>query len=482
MDFLLSFWPLETDDTVTMLVVLARCVFAVAFVMNIVPLLIWGERKGASYIQDRPGPNRAPFPIPHPMDLVKIPGRFLANETPLFKPWIEIRAAGLVHTLNDVVKLITKEDIIPGHVEGFYWALAPVVAMTIALTTFIVVPFGDTFLGYDLQVSTIDGGLLFVLALTSLGVYGVMLAGWSSNNKFSLLGGLRSSAQMVSYELAMGLSAVVIFLQTGSVSLTEIARQQSGAIWNWNVFSVFGFIAFVMFWVSAFAETNRTPFDLPEGEAELVAGYHTEYSSLRFALFFMAEYANMIVASAVTATLFFGGYNVPFLDGETLRAYADWVLVAAGGAVPLFLTFAAIAWKRRERPFYKAIPADDPRQREPAFWALAVWPGAAAAHAGIAVAGLLGVASKLSMNFATFGFVENATVFGPDLVALIAQVTALAVKVLIGCWIFIWVRWTVPRFRYDQLMNLGWRYMLPVALVNVFAVATWIIVKHQLFA
>lgn len=436
------------DAMVPYLVVVARCLFAVLFVMNIVPLLIWGERKGAAYIQDRPGPNRAHI--------------------------LGIRAAGLVHTLNDVVKLITKEDVIPSHVNRFYWALAPVIAMSVALVTFIVVPFGDSFMGYQLKVSDIDGGLLFVLAMTSIGVYGVMLAGWASNNKFSLLGGLRSSAQMVSYELAMGLSAVVVFLMSGTVSLSEIALQQSQPLnlfgvvdipaLNWNIFSVPGFVAFVLFWTAAFAECNRTPFDLPEGEAELVAGYHTEYSSLRFALFFMAEYANMIVASAVTATLFFGGYNVPFLDGPTIRAHCDLVLMGAAGAAPVFLVFAFIAWQRRTRPFYQALPADDIRHREPRFWTV-LWIGAALLHLGVAGLGAAGLVSTWS--------------FGPDLVAFVLQVTALAVKVLIGSWIFIWVRWTVPRLRYDQLMNLGWKGMLPVALFNVLLAAVWTVIFHK---
>ncbi|MBM4392440.1 MAG: NADH-quinone oxidoreductase subunit H [Deltaproteobacteria bacterium] len=457
-------------------VVVGRCVFAVAFVMNIVPLLIWGERKGAAYIQDRPGPNRAPLPLPHPLDTPKVLFQLLFGQSPKFKPYVMVRAAGLVHTLNDVVKLAFKEDIAPGHVEKFYWFIAPVIAMTIALCTFAVVPFGDSFLGYNLQVSSMDGGLLFVLAMTSLGVYGIMLAGWSSNNRFSLLGGLRSSAQMVSYELAMGLSAVVVFLSAGSVSLAEISQQQAGPIWNWNVFSPFGALAFILFWVSAFAETNRTPFDLPEGEAELVAGYHTEYSSFRFALFFMAEYANMIVAAAVTATLFFGGYNVPFITGQMLREHADLLVMLAGfGAVPAFLTFAVIAIKRQSRPFYQSIPKDDPRQREPLFFA-SVWGGAAVAHLGLGLLGALGMISG------PLGVEINGTHLGPEVVAFVAQLTALSVKVLIGCWIFIWVRWTLPRFRYDQLMNLGWRYMLPLSLANVFGAAAWIIVKQALFA
>jgi NADH-quinone oxidoreductase subunit H len=442
---------MSLTDLAPYLAVLAKCVFAVGFVMNIVPLLIWAERKGAAYIQDRPGPNRAHI--------------------------LGIRAGGLVHTLNDVVKLIMKEDIVPEHVDKRYWMVAPVIAMTVALCTFIVVPFGDrlsipidggTF-DVALQVSGIDGGLLFVLAMTSLGVYGVMLAGWASNNKFSLLGGLRASAQMVSYELAMGLSATVVFLTAGSVSLTKIAEMQSGPIWNWMVFSVPGFIAFVLFWTAAFAETNRTPFDLPEGEAELVGGYHTEYSSLRFALFFMAEYANMIVASAVTSTLFFGGYNVPFLTGQAIRENANLLLMAAGfGAVPAFLFFASVAWKRRNRPFYQALPADDIRHREPKFFT-AVWLGAAVAHLALGAAGAAGIIGPIGT-------------LGPEIVAFVVQLTALVVKVLFGCWFFIWVRWTVPRFRYDQLMNLGWKVMLPVALANVFLAALWVLAKETLFS
>ncbi len=423
------------------LIALAKCVFSVAFVMQIVPLLIWAERKGAAYIQDRPGPNRAHI--------------------------LGIRAGGLVHTLNDVVKLIMKEDIVPDHVEKGYWAAAPVISMTIALCTFSVVPFGDTLMGQDLIVADIDGGLLFVLAMTGIGVYGVMLAGWASNNKFSLLGGLRASAQMVSYELAMGLSAVVIFLMSGSVSLREIVGQQAGAIWNWNVFSVPGFIAFILFWTAAFAETNRTPFDLPEGEAELVGGYHTEYSSLRFALFFMAEYANMIVASAVTATLFFGGYNVPFLDGVALRENASTLVTLVGfGAVPPLLAFAAIAFKRRNRPFYRELKADDIRHREPLLWT-GLWAALAVAHAGL---GALGLSDMI-----------GSSAVAQDIVALAFQLTSLTVKVLFGCWFFIWVRWTLPRFRYDQLMDLGWKRMLPIALANVFLAAVWLVVKNNLF-
>lgn len=428
-------------------VALAKCAFALAFVMQIVPILIWGERKLSAFIQDRPGPNRA-----HVMG---------------------IRAMGLVHTLNDVVKLIMKEDVVPDHVEKSYWFVAPIIAMSVSLITFAVIPWGDQLAITDeivvpLQVANINGGMLYILAATSLGVYGIMLAGWASNNKFSLLGGLRSSAQMISYELAMGLSVACMFLLYGTPRLDEIVTAQSGSILNWGIFqggAVVGILAFILFWTSVFAETNRLPFDMPEGEAELVAGYHLEYSSLRFALFFMAEYAAMIVGSAVTATLFFGGYSVPFLTGEAIRSNADLIVMIAGaGGALTFPVFALLAWRRRNIKFYQALPAGDIRLKEPKFWVV-VWIGAALAHAGLAAAGAAKVVSGVAI--------------GPEIVAFVLQLTSLGVKVLMGTFFMIWIRWTLPRFRYDQVMNLGWRYMLPLALVNVMAAGLWIAISHN---
>ena len=440
------------------LAILAKCVFAVVFIMNIVPLLIWAERKGAAFIQDRPGPNRAEI--------------------------LGIRAAGLVHTIADVVKLIFKEDVVPDHVVKPLWRLAPVISMTIALSTFLVIPWGDHLAlpwgVVNLQVADINAGMLYILALTSLGVYGIMLAGWSSNNKYSLLGGLRSSAQMVSYELAMGLSLVVIFMVFGTVALGSasmeagdmvhggIVTQQACPIWNWGVFRGWGtgLLAFVIFWVAIFAETNRLPFDLPEAEAELVSGYHTEYSSLRFALFFMAEYGNMIVGSAVAASLFFGGYNVPFVTGEMLREHVDTVLmVLGGGGGVAFLFFAWLAFNRRNTRFYAALPAGDRRLKEPYVF-MVIWIASALAHFGVLALGASGLVGQ--------------TALGPEIVATLVQLNCLVAKVLIGCWIMIWVRWTLPRFRYDQLMNLGWKRMLPISMGNVVAAGTVMVVGTSL--
>jgi len=457
---------------IEVVVALIKCLFALIFVMQIVPILIWAERKFCAYIQDRTGPNRA-----HVMG---------------------IRAMGLIHTLVDVVKLVTKEDIIPDHVERAFWFAAPVIAMSVALSTFVVVPWGDQLvlpatitawwggtgpLSVPLQVAQINGGMLFILAISSLGVYGIMLAGWSSNNKFSLLGGLRSSAQMVSYELAMGLAVVTMFMLYGTTRLDQIVAQQSGPLWNWGVFGVLdnphldpllavgwivGFLAFIMFWVSVFAETNRMPFDLPEGEAELVAGFHIEYSSLRFALFFMAEYAHMVVGSAVTATLFFGGYNIPFLDGTAIRAHTDPILAVLGFAgAPVMLVFAVVAWNRRKRPFYQVLAKDDIRHREPKFF-LAVWLLAALTLVGVGVLGLSGLI--------------GSTALGPELVAFGLQTTVLIIKVLFGTFFMIWVRWTIPRFRYDQLMDLGWKTMLPMGLGTVMLAGVWVIVREAVHA
>jgi NADH-quinone oxidoreductase subunit H len=273
-----------------------------------------------------------------------------------------------------VIKLLLKEDIVPTAANRFIHTLAPVISIGVAFSTLAVVPIaGETIVLFGREVSMVIAdvniGILYVLALTSMGVYGLTLSGWSSNNKYSLLGGLRSSAQMISYELSMGLSVIGVVMVTGSLQLTDIVSHQSGWMWN-MVLQPVGFITFV---VAAFAETNRTPFDLPEAEPELVGGYHTEYSSFKFALFFLAEYANMITASAIITTLYLGGWQVPYLE----------------------------------------------------LLALPVW-------------------ATVSLH-----------------------ILAFMVKVGFILFVFQWVRWSVPRFRYDQLMDLGWKVMLPIALVNV---------------
>ncbi|HSE62580.1 MAG TPA: NADH-quinone oxidoreductase subunit NuoH [Thermoanaerobaculia bacterium] len=326
-----------------------RVLVPVLAIMLILPIPMWLERRGAGLIQDRPGPNRVgPF--------------------------------GLLQPLADAVKFFMKEDLIPSNTDRFLFVLAPAIALFSALTTFAVIPYGPavTIAGreFPLVGADVSIGILYLFALTSLSVYGIVLAGWSSNNKFSLIGGIRSSAQIISYELAMTTAAAGVILAAGSFRLTDVVSMQTGTwlgfIPRWNVFPQF--LGFVVFYVATFAETNRVPFDLPEAEAELVGGYHTEYSAFKFAMFFMAEYVNMIVVSALTVTLFFGGWSLP--------GY------------------------------------------EPHGW---------------------------------LGVIVSALVF--------------FAKTAIFVWIFIWVRWTLPRFRYDQLMRLGWKALLPIALLNLLWVA-----------
>ena len=298
---------------------------------------------------------------------------------------------GLLQPLVDGAKSFLKEDLIPTSVYKPLYLLAPLISLGCALILIGVVPFGDpniTYNGFRLfEIADINVGLLVVLGLTSIGVYGIALSGWSSNNKYSLLGSLRSSAQMVSYELALGLSLVGAVLRTGSLNLREIVERQSAhGLLSWNMFGGFQFIAFFIYLMAAFAETNRSPFDLPEAESELVAGYHTEYSSMKFAMFFMAEYGSMINVGCVATLLFLGGWTSPF-----------------GNLVPT-----------PQNAFLQAIL--------PLFW---------------------------------FVF-----------------------KVFTFLFLYVWVRGTLPRFRYDQLMNYGWRFLLPLAILNIVGTSLWLAYKQ----
>ncbi len=290
---------------------------------------------------------------------------------------------GLLQPLADGIKLFLKEDLTPLLVERPLFLAAPMIALACALISISVVPFGSltTFKGVDLfEISNVNIGLLVILGVTSIGVYGIALSGWSSNNKFALLGSLRATSQMISYELALGLSLVGVVLRAGSLNLRTIVNSQGahGAL-SWNVLGGFQIVGFLIYLMSAYAETNRSPFDLPEAESELVAGYHTEYSSMKFAMFFMAEYANMITVSCVATLLFFGGASSPF-----------------GHLIPDF---------------------------------------------------------------------------GGPVVAAILPIFWFVVKIFAFLLLFIWVRATLPRFRYDQLMSFGWKFLLPVAMANIVVTA-----------
>ena len=410
---------------------LLKILFMFLLIMGMVPALIWAERKGAAFIQDRTGPNRASI--------------------------LGVRLAGLVHPIADVLKLLFKEDATPEDRHKALYNLAPWLVMTVALSTYAVIPFGDhlTVNGRQipLVVADLNVGVLYVLAIASLGTYGVVMAGWAANNKFTFLGGIRSTAQMISYEISMGLALMGLLLVFSSLRITDIVAGQGellfGFLPKWGV--VVQPLGFVLFITAVFAETNRNPFDLPEGESEIVAGYHLEYSSLKFALFFMAEYCHMVVGAALIATLYFGGYQIPWLPRPVLEANAGTLLTVKLVAAALFSVWIALLFLRRvqrERGKF-----GDARDREPVL-GLLFW----AALAALAAGGLL-------LRPWAVGPV------GADLVATLFQVGAFTAKVVFFAWLFIWVRWTLPRFRYDQLMNLGWKVMLPLGLANLVVTA-----------
>jgi len=340
-------------------------------ILPMVSYSVYAERRVSAFIQDRRGPNR-------------------------------VGPAGLFQPIADMFKLLLKEDFTPANVNTFYYWLAPCLAMMPAIITIAVVPFGSTLFGVPMVIADINVGILYVFAIASLGVYGIVLAGWASNSKYPFLGGVRSSSQMISYELSLGLAVIPIFLLVGNLRLTSVVRYQIEHGWmiapfvgDWLnpskwLLAVPMIISFVVFAIAIFAETNRLPFDLPEAEQELAGGYHTEYSSMKFALFFLGEYAAMITGSAVIVTLFFGGWHLPLPSWH-------------GGFHWAFVDGSAPGWR--------------------------------------------GVVGGL-FNIATF-----------------------FAKVAVLLFFFIWVRFTLPRFRYDQLMRLGWLFFFEIALVNIFIAA-----------
>ncbi|MCZ6765470.1 MAG: NADH-quinone oxidoreductase subunit H [bacterium] len=413
------------------LIGLGKALFIFLFALILLPVNIYLERKGSAFIQDRVGPNRAAI--------------------------LGVRLAGFIHLIADVVKLIFKEMMVPGHVNRWYFMIAPFIGFTFILFAFAVIPWADNLSfgswNIPMQVADLNGGILFILAVTSLNVYGIVLAGWASNNKFSLLGGLRATAQMVSYEIPLGLSLVGVFMVFQSVHLNEIVRGQGellfGFLPKWGVFVQP--LGFFLFGAAAFAETNRNPFDVAEGESEIVAGYHTEYSGIRFALFYMGEYVAIALAAAMLATLYFGGWQIPWVTTDMLRNNSELALkiMLSLGTVGSFVgLLTMLGFDKKMRGTW---PAGDLRNQEGRILG------------GIAF--LLLVAHIAALVF------FNGKVFpewGQSTVAVLAQVAMFTMKTLFFCWVFIWVRWTLPRFRYDQIMRLGWKNLIPISFLNIF--------------
>ena len=410
---------------------LAKILFFFVLIMGLVVVLIWMERKGAAFIQDRTGPNRA-----------SIGG---------------VRLAGLVHPVADVTKLLFKEDVAPTNRHAALYNMAPWLVMTIAMSTYAVIPFGDHITVAGRQVPLVAAdlsvGLLYILAIASLATYGVVMAGWASNNKFTFLGGIRATSQMISYEISMGLALMGLVLVFSSLRLTDIVAGQGDLIWGflpkWGV--VVQPLGFILFIVAVFAETNRNPFDLPEADSEIVAGFHLEYSSMKFALFFMAEYAHMVIGASLITTFYFGGYQIPWLPRPLIEANAGLILtLKLIGVTIIALLIAMLFFRRAQKEKGKF---GDARDREPVIGA-GLWMLVAA-----------GALVGLVLKPWTIGPV------GADMVASLLQVMAFVAKVVFFAWLFIWVRWTLPRFRYDQLMHLGWKVWLPLGLANLVVTA-----------
>lgn len=371
--------PLHSIDWFLILTTIAKSAGLLAVVLGIVSYSVYAERRVSAFIQDRLGPNRVGFPIS------------LLGFKKDFSPIL----GGLGQPIADAVKLLLKEDFTPAHVKKLYYWLAPALGISAVIVTLSVIPFGSSLFGVPMVIANIDVGVLFVFALSSLGVYGIVLAGWSANSKYPFLGGIRATSQMISYELSMGLSVIPLFLIYGKLNLSEIVQWQVKNGWLLLPFTsghltlsqialwIPVLISFIIFTTAMFAETNRTPFDLAEAETELVGGYNTEYSSMKFALFFLGEYAAMIAGSSIIVTLFLGGWHFPLFADGTVTSY----------------------------------------------WGLPGW---------------------------VWGLVNIAVFF---------------VKVIAFIIFFIWVRWTVPRFRYDQLMRLGWGPFFIISLANIFLTA-----------
>jgi NADH-quinone oxidoreductase subunit H len=337
---------------------------------------------------------------------------------------------GLLQPIADALKLLLKEDVIPGMVDKWVFWLAPCVTVTTALVAFSVVPFSQSFVIADLNI-----GILFILAVSSIGILGIILGGWASNSHYSLLGALRATAQMVSYEVVMGLAVVGALLLAGTLSMVEMVKAQAAAH-RWFVFGAFpfGLVAFFMYYVAALAETNRSPFDLPEAESELVAGFMTEYSGFRWALYFLAEYCNVFIVTSIAVTLFLGGWLRPFPSVSWL-GWLDYV--APVGAMLFVGGLSLYLVKRQPRAFDRAL---------------------------IAIVGL--------------GFLLGAALFAwPAFNELFRGVFWFMVKAMALIYSFMWARFTFPRYRYDQLMKLGWRWMIPLGIANVIAIGIVLVVR-----
>ena len=421
----------------TAAVIVAVGSFAVGALLALlmIPVLVWLERRGAGLVQDRIGPNRT-----------NVAG---------------FRLGGVVQSFADVIKLVWKEEYYPSHIKTGRWLLmlSPIITFVAALLAFMAIPFADTVVigGEALRVQPLpfDYGVLWYLAIGAVGVVGIFFGGWLSHDKYALMGSVRSGSMMLGYELPLGLTVVAMILTYQTIDFNAMVQWQSGTLLGflpaWGVFVQP--LAAVLLIIALFAETNRAPFNVSEGESEIVAGYFTEFTAMKFAMYFMGEYVAMNTASAVIITMFFGGYQLPWVSTQAMLAHFDYFAWALMAVLPL-LTFGTIRWMRRNNRVRPTVATDGGRGFETKVLTFALVAMTAAIEGALLWLSLL----------------PEGTTATAAAVALL-QIAVFVSKLMVFNLFFILVRWTLPRFRYDQVQHLGWYYMLPLALFNLFVTA-----------
>lgn len=423
-------------STTSIIIILINISLSVFLAVALTPLFVWWERRVSAFMQDRSGPNRCNIGV--------------------------FRLGGLIQSFADMLKLVFKEDFTPSHIKHkFLFSLAPVIVFFCSFLTFATIPFADVLIidekKHIMQAIPNELGIMWFIAFAGLSVYGIILGGYSSGNKYGLLGSIRATAQVISYEAAMGLALISMLISYGTIHLTDIVNAQAGTFFGlipaWGVF--IQPLAAIIFIICAFAETNRAPFDLAEGESELVAGYHTEYSAMRFGLFQVGEYSAMSASSAIIVTLFFGGYQIPWMDTQTIQNNIDYVIYAIILLLPIKV-YIFTSWMKKNN---KSKNQDNSRVKEAkiltsVFWILAIF------------------IISILISFLLTGLGTN----GINIITAVLQIGTFLIKFFLMAFVYIWIRWTVLRFRYDQLQMLGWKVLIPLALLNIVITAIFVVV------
>ena len=423
----------------SIIVTLASIVLAALLALLMIPVLVWLERRIAGLIQDRMGPNRTNL--------------------------CGFRLGGVIQSFADVIKLVFKEEYYPSHIKTGKWlyTLAPALMFATSLLAFMTIPFADNLIieneSFRIQALPVDYGVLWYFAIGSMGIIGIVFGGWLSHNKYSLLGSQRAGAQMLGYELPMGLSIIAMIATYQTIDFNQMVAWQSGTVLGflpaWGI--LVQPIAAIIFIITVFAETNRAPFNVAEGESEIVAGHMTEFSAMKFAMYFMAEYIAMNTASAVVITMFFGGYQLPYLGTLELKENFTILMICCSIFLPFFIYFF-IKWMRKNNAVRATVSTDSGRNFETKVLSIV----------------LIGMTIFLEIVFLFLMFSTKDSIFANVTVTII-QIAIFVVKLMIFNIFFIVVRWTLPRFRYDQVQTLGWNYLLPISIANIFVTALVIV-------